>query len=103
MYTSGQREQTVNLPAQPSKVRILPHPPNTAVIAQLVEHRIENPSVTGSIPVRSTNLRKQTPCKSCERTCGQIMEISAARRCGVLPVCNAVKIQDIGWIPKSSL
>ena len=24
----------------------------------MVEHRIENPSVTGSIPVRSNNLRK---------------------------------------------
>lgn len=27
-YPSGQREQTVNLPALPSKVRILPPPPN---------------------------------------------------------------------------
>ena len=26
-YTSGQREQTVNLPAHPSQVRILPYPP----------------------------------------------------------------------------
>ena len=26
-YPSGQREQTVNLPAQPSEVRILPPPP----------------------------------------------------------------------------
>ena len=26
-YPSGQREQTVNLPAMPSKVRILPSPP----------------------------------------------------------------------------
>ena len=26
-FPSGQREQTVNLPAQPSKVRILPSPP----------------------------------------------------------------------------
>jgi hypothetical protein len=26
-FPSGQREQTVNLPAQPSEVRILPSPP----------------------------------------------------------------------------
>ena len=26
-YPSGQREQTVNLPAQPTEVRILPSPP----------------------------------------------------------------------------
>jgi hypothetical protein len=26
-FPSGQREQTVNLPAMPSKVRILPSPP----------------------------------------------------------------------------
>ncbi len=46
-FPSGQREQTVNLSAQPSEVRILPPPPkNTsykyiiyAGIAQLVEHQ----------------------------------------------------------------
>jgi hypothetical protein len=54
MYASGKSKQTVNMTAQPSKVRILPHPPNYAAVAQLVELRIENPRVTGSIPVRST-------------------------------------------------
>ena len=34
-FPSGQREQTVNLPAQPSKVQILLQPPYTP-IAQLV-------------------------------------------------------------------
>jgi hypothetical protein len=37
-------------------VRLWISPPNYAAVAQLVEHRIENPSVTGSIPVRSTKL-----------------------------------------------
>ena len=32
-YPSGQREQTVNLPAQPSKVRILPGPPSPSTPA----------------------------------------------------------------------
>jgi hypothetical protein len=33
-FPSGQREQTVNLPAQPSEVRILPSPPaNFAVMS----------------------------------------------------------------------
>ncbi len=31
-FPSGQREQTVNLPAQPSEVRILPSPPVKAVM-----------------------------------------------------------------------
>jgi hypothetical protein len=30
-FPSGQREQTVNLPAQPSEVRILPSPPPGAI------------------------------------------------------------------------
>ena len=33
-YTSGQREQTVNLPAQPSQVRILPPPPLSYEVAR---------------------------------------------------------------------
>ncbi len=31
-FPSGQREQTVNLPAQPSEVRILPSPPSVIII-----------------------------------------------------------------------
>ena len=46
-FPSGQREQTVNLSAEPSEVRILPPPPPvtlfrsrlSAGIAQLVEHQ----------------------------------------------------------------
>ncbi len=45
-FPSGQREQTVNLSAKPSEVRILPPPPalysmvpDVAGIAQLVEHQ----------------------------------------------------------------
>ena len=82
-FPSGQRGQTVNLLAMPSKVRILPHPlfyfniagwsslearrahnpkvigsnpiPAThAQIAQLVEQRTENPRVAGSIPALGT-------------------------------------------------
>jgi hypothetical protein len=30
-FPSGQREQTVNLPAQPSEVQILPSPPNRTI------------------------------------------------------------------------
>ena len=48
-FPSGQRGQTVNLLAPPSKVRIL-LPPVYAQIAQSVEQRTENPRVAGSIP-----------------------------------------------------
>jgi hypothetical protein len=34
-FPSGQREQTVNLPAQPSEVRILPSPPEKLCEAKL--------------------------------------------------------------------
>jgi hypothetical protein len=56
-YPSGQREQTVNLPAMPSKVRILPSPPFFAAIAQfagiaqLVEREPSKLGVAGSSPV----------------------------------------------------
>ena len=51
-YPSGQREQTVNLPAMPSKVRILPSPPLVvAGIAQLVERKPSKLGVAGSSPV----------------------------------------------------
>ena len=33
-FPSGQREQTVNLPAQPSEVRILPSPPRAGAVAK---------------------------------------------------------------------
>ena len=83
-FPRGQRGQTVNLLALPSKVRILlrpfynniagwsslearrahnpkvvgsnPAPAIYAQIAQLVEQRTENPRVTGSIPVLGISL-----------------------------------------------
>ena len=54
-YPSGQREQTVNLPAMPSKVRILPSPPFLAGIAQLVEREPSKLGVAGSSPVSRSN------------------------------------------------
>ncbi len=42
-FPSGQREQTVNLPAQPSEVRILPSPP-------------ANPESSSEFAVKSYNL-----------------------------------------------
>jgi hypothetical protein len=57
-FPSGQREQTVNLPAMPSKVRILPSPPILfAGIAQLVEREPSKLGVAGSSPVSRSNLR----------------------------------------------
>ena len=56
-FPSGQREQTVNLPAMPSKVRILPSPPYfVAGIAQLVERKPSKLGVAGSSPVSRSNL-----------------------------------------------
>ena len=56
-FPSGQREQTVNLPAMPSKVRILPSPPILfAGIAQLVEREPSKLGVAGSSPVSRSNL-----------------------------------------------
>jgi hypothetical protein len=55
-FPSGQREQTVNLPAMPSKVRILPSPPFwIAGIAQLVERKPSKLGVAGSSPVSRSN------------------------------------------------
>src|SRR5437667_5745927 len=50
-FPSGQREQTVNLPALPTKVRILPPPPadELAHVAQLVEHVLGKDEVSSSI------------------------------------------------------
>jgi hypothetical protein len=58
-FPSGQREQTVNLPAMPSKVRILPSPPLFVIagIAQLVERKPSKLGVAGSSPVSRSNLR----------------------------------------------
>ena len=57
-FPSGQREQTVNLPAMPSKVRILPSPPFCfAGIAQLVEREPSKLGVAGSSPVSRSSLR----------------------------------------------
>jgi hypothetical protein len=39
-FPSGQREQTVNLPALPSKVRILPPPPGQELIPEIVERHL---------------------------------------------------------------
>ena len=52
MCPSGQREQTVNLPASPTEVRILP-PPQTeyAPVAQSVEHFHGKEGVSGSSPL----------------------------------------------------
>ena len=54
-------EQTVNLPAMPSEVRILPSPPYSvplgrAGIAQLVEREPSKLGVAGSSPVSRSNL-----------------------------------------------
>ena len=54
-FPSGQRGQTVNLLAMPSKVRILPHPFIIAGWSSLEARRAHNPKVTGSNPVPATN------------------------------------------------
>ena len=50
-FPSGQRGQTVNLLATPSKVRILLHPFSHADVAQLAEQLICNQQVIGSSPI----------------------------------------------------
>ena len=52
-FPSGQRGQTVNLLATPSKVRILLHPlaVGHADVAQLAEQLICNQQVIGSSPI----------------------------------------------------
>ena len=70
---SGQREQTVNLPAKPTEVRILPSPPASrfiavgkkdvsagAGIAQGLEHQPSKLRVAGSNPV-SRSILSPTP------------------------------------------
>src|SRR5215207_1096077 len=54
---SGQREQTVNLPASPTEVRILP-PPRTeyAPVAQSVEHLHGKEGVSGSSPLGGSGI-----------------------------------------------
>ena len=52
-YPSGQRGQTVNLLAKPSKVRILLPPPCRGM-EQLVARRAHNPKVVGSNPSPAT-------------------------------------------------
>jgi hypothetical protein len=73
-FPSGQREQTVNLPAMPSKVRILPSPPLFAGIAQLVEREPSKLGVAGSSPVSRSNLRMAAMVNS---WVGQQSEFSA--------------------------
>ena len=52
MCPSGQREQTVNLPASPTEVRILPPPRKEyAPVAQSVEHLHGKEGVSGSSPL----------------------------------------------------
>ncbi len=53
-YPSGQRGQTVNLLATPSKVRILLPPPCYRGMEQLVARRAHNPKVAGSSPAPAT-------------------------------------------------
>ena len=55
-FPSGQRGQTVNLLAPPSKVRILLHPfkINNAGWSSLEARRAHNPKVIGSNPIPAT-------------------------------------------------
>jgi len=61
-FPSGQREQTVNLPAKPSEVRILPPPPNfiwrndLSGNSSVVERQPSKLRVAGSNPVSRSNL-----------------------------------------------
>ena len=55
-FPSGQREQTVNLPAKPTEVQILPPPPEflkgkLAGVAQWLERQPSKLRVAGSNPV----------------------------------------------------
>ena len=76
-FPSGQREQTVNLPAQPTEVQILPPPPFSgtnavsvaddgdygkeyAGVAQWLERQPSKLRVAGSNPV-SRSIRKDWP------------------------------------------
>ena len=57
-FPSGQREQTVNLLAPPSMVRIHPSPPCRGV-EQLAARRAHNPEVGGSSPPPATTHRSK--------------------------------------------
>ncbi len=60
-FPSGQREQTVNLPAPPSMVRIHPPPPFLyRGVEQLVARRAHNPKVVGSSPASATKKTVKT-------------------------------------------
>ena len=55
-YPRGQREQTVNLPAQPSEVRILPSPPCDLPMEyvkeaepSIIKHKISSKYLTASL------------------------------------------------------
>ena len=54
-FPRGQREQTVNLLAPPSVVRIHLPPPNCRGVEQLAARRAHNPKVVGSNPASATN------------------------------------------------
>ncbi len=58
-YPSGQRGQTVNLLAMPSKVQILLSPPY-ARVAQQAERIHGKDEVTGSIPVAGSTLWRRS-------------------------------------------
>ncbi len=60
-FPSGQREQTVNLPAQPSEVRILPSPPfciscdknsNSKIKQLLGDHNITDNNIISNVRER---------------------------------------------------
>ena len=60
-FPSGQREQTVNLPAKPTEVRTLPPPPGflkckLAGVAQWLERQPSKLRVAGSNPVSRSKL-----------------------------------------------
>ena len=68
-FPSGQREQTVNLPAEPTEVQILPPPPFCFVyeagVAQWLEHQPSKLRVAGSNPVsRSIFINQSKPDKA---------------------------------------
>ena len=51
-FPSGQREQTVNLPSQTSMVRIHPHPPIAAGMAELADAHGSGPCAGNSMQVQ---------------------------------------------------
>ena len=68
-FPSGQREQTVNLPAQPSEVRILPSPLYRSLLFA-ISHQlrnafsiVENETENASLPAGVTQLVESQPSK----------------------------------------